>query len=231
MIVRTLFAIGAGLTLSACASAPGKIDDPFEPANRAMYAINKPIDDYFMRPVAQAYVDYVPKLVRQGVSNVFGNIDDLFSGINGLLQGKTEKAGNDFGRVLVNMWGLGGLVDIATDLGIPKGNEDFGQTFGYWGIPQGPYLFIPVWGPTTVRDGTGSLIRIWYGPVGYLPYVPLRNIIYGIGAVDLRAGALGTSSLIDQASLDPYTFVRRAYLQKREYDVYDGKPPPAKEEE
>jgi phospholipid-binding lipoprotein MlaA len=231
MNVRALAIALATLLLSACAGTPGRADDPFEPVNRAMYAINKPIDDNVMRPIAQAYVDYVPKLVRQGVSNVFGNIDDLFSGINGLLQGKTEKAGNDFGRVLVNFWGLGGLIDIASDLGIPKGNEDFGQTFGYWGIPQGPYLFVPLWGPTTVRDGTGSLIRIWYGPVGYIPYVPLRNIIYAVGAVDLRAGALGTTSLIDQAAIDPYAFVRRAYLQRREYMVYDGNPPPAKEEE
>ena len=231
MNARTMICAAATLLLTACASTPGRLDDPLEPMNRAMYAINKPIDDHVMRPIAQAYVDYVPALIRQGVGNVFGNIDDLFSGINGLLQGKTEKAGNDFGRVLVNMWGLGGLIDIATDLGIPKGNEDFGQTFGYWGIPQGPYLFVPLWGPTTVRDGTGSLIRIYFGPVGYLPYVPLRNAIYGVGAVDLRARALGTTSLIDEAALDPYTFVRRAYLQKREYDVYDGNPPKEKEEE
>ncbi len=176
MRVRTVISVLAALLLSACASAPGRADDPFEPLNRAMYAVNKPIDDHVMRPIAQAYVDYVPKLFRQAVSNVFGNIDDLFSGINGLLQGKTDKAGNDFGRVIVNIWGVCGLIDIASDLGIPKGNEDFGQTFGYWGIPQGPYLFVPLWGPTTVRDGTGSLIRVWYGPVGYIPYVPLRNI-------------------------------------------------------
>jgi phospholipid-binding lipoprotein MlaA len=231
MNMRVVLTLLAALFLSACASAPGRADDPFEPFNRAMYAVNKPLDDHVMRPIAQAYVDYVPKLVRQGVSNVFGNIDDFFSGINGLLQGKTDKAGNDFGRVIVNFWGVFGLVDIATDLGIPKGNEDFGQTFGYWGIPQGPYLFVPLWGPTTVRDGTGTLIRVWYGPVGYLPYVPVRNIIYGIGAIDLRAQALGTTSLIDQASLDPYTFVRRAYLQKRLYDVYDGNPPAEKEDE
>jgi len=230
MKMRTFAAIVAALLLSACASAPGRVEDPFEPVNRAMYAINKPIDDHVMRPIAQAYLDYVPALIRQGISNEFSNIDDFFSGINGLLQNKPEKAGNDFGRVLVNFWGLGGLVDIATDLGIPKGNEDFGQTFGYWGIPQGPYLFVPLWGPTTVRDGTGSLIRIWYGPVGYLPYVPLRNIIYGIGAVDLRANALGATSLIDEASLDAYTFVRRAYLQRRQYLVYDGNPPPEKDD-
>jgi phospholipid-binding lipoprotein MlaA len=228
--MRKVICALAALLLSACAGAPGRADDPFEPWNRAMYAVNKPIDDHIMRPIAQAYVDYVPKLFRQAVSNVFGNIDDLFSGINGLLQGKTDKAGNDFGRVIVNFWGVFGLVDIASDLGIPKGNEDFGQTFGYWGIPQGPYLFVPLWGPTTVRDGTGSLIRIWYGPVGYIPYVPFRNSLYGLGAVDLRANALGTTSLIDQASLDPYNFVRRAYLQRREYDVYDGTPPPEKDE-
>ena len=227
---HALAAIVAALLLCACASAPGRNEDPFEPVNRAMYAINKPIDDHLMRPIAQAYLDYVPALIRQGISNEFSNIDDFFSGINGLLQNKPEKAGNDFGRVLVNFWGLGGLVDIATDLGIPKGNEDFGQTFGYWGIPQGPYLFVPLWGPTTVRDGTGSLIRIWYGPVGYIPFVPLRNIIYGIGAVDLRASALGTTSLIDEAALDPYTFVRRAYLQRREYLVHDGNPPPEKDD-
>ena len=218
MKMRTYAALAAALLLSACASAPGRTDDPLEPVNRAMYAINKPIDDHVMRPIAQAYVDYVPRLVRLGVSNVFGNIDDLFSGINGLLQGKTEKAGNDFGRVLVNSWGLFGLVDIASDLGIPKGNEDFGQTFG------------PLWGPTTVRDGTGSLIRIWYGPVGYIPNVALRNIIYGIGSVDLRANALGATSMIDEAALDPYTFVRRAYLQRRQYMVYDGNPPPEKDD-
>ena len=230
MKMHTHAAIVAALLLSACASAPGRVDDPLEPMNRAMYAINKPIDDHVMRPIAQAYLDYVPALIRQGISNEFGNIDDFFSGINGLLQNKPEKAGDDFGRVLVNFWGLFGLVDIASDLGIPKGNEDFGQTFGYWGIPQGPYLFVPLWGPTTVRDGTGSLIRIWYGPVGYLPYVPLRNIIYGIGAVDLRANALGATSMIDEAALNPYTFVRRAYLQRREYMVYDGNPPPQKDD-
>jgi phospholipid-binding lipoprotein MlaA len=228
----TIAAVSAALLLSACATAPGRIDDPFEPVNRAMYAINKPIDDHVMRPIAQAYVDYVPRLARLAVSNAFNNIDDLFSGINGLLQGKPEKAFDDFGRVLLNTgFGMLGMIDLASDVGIPRGNEDFGQTFGYWGIPQGPYLFIPLWGPTTTRDGTGTLIRIWFGPVGYIPFVPLRNSLYGLGAVDLRANALGATSLVEQAALDPYTFIRRAYLQRREYDVYDGKPPPEKDDE
>ena len=225
-------ALAAALLLSACASTTGRPYDPFEASNRVMYAINDPLDRYFARPIAQAWVDYAPTIVQKAVSNYVNNIDDLFSGINGLLQGKLEKAGNDFGRVTLNTgMGFGGLFDLASEMGIPRGNEDFGQTFGYWGIPQGPYLFIPLWGPTTVRDGTGSIIRIWYGPLGYLPYVPLRNSLYGLAAVDLRANALGTTSLVDQASLDPYTFIRRAYLQRREYEVYDGKPPPEKDDD
>jgi ABC-type transporter lipoprotein component MlaA len=154
--MRTALALVFAVLLSACASTPGRPYDPFEASNRVMYAINDPLDKYIAKPIAQAWVDYVPSIIRQGVSNYVNNIDDLFSGINGLLQGKLDKAGNDFGRVLINTgFGFAGLIDIASDAGIPRGEEDFGQTFGYWGIPQGPYLFIPLWGPTTVRDGTG----------------------------------------------------------------------------
>jgi phospholipid-binding lipoprotein MlaA len=224
--------LAAALLLSACASTPGRPYDPFEPSNRVMYAINDPLDKYFAKPIAQFYVDYVPSVIRTGFSNYFNNIDDFFSAINGLLQGKLDKAGNDMGRVMLNSsFGLLGLIDIASDAGIPRGMEDFGQTFGYWGIPQGPYLFIPLWGPTTVRDGTGSILRYWYTPTQLIPDVAVRNVIYGIGAIDARAQALDATSLIEQASIDPYTFVRRAYLQRREYMVYDGKPPPEKDDE
>ena len=224
--------LAAALLLSACASTPGRPYDPFEASNRVMYAINDPLDKYIAKPIAQAWVDYVPSFIRTGASNYFNNIDDLFSGINGLLQGKLDKAGDDFGRVMINTgFGFLGLIDIASEAGIPRGNEDFGQTFGYWGIPQGPYLFIPLWGPATVRDGTGSILRYWYTPTQLIPDVAVRNVIYGIGAIDARAQALGATSLLEQASIDPYTFVRRSYLQRREYLVYDGKPPPEKEEE
>ena len=224
--------LAAALLLSACASTPGRPYDPFEASNRVMYAINDPLDKYIAKPIAQAWVDYVPSFIRTGASNYFNNIDDLFSGINGLLQGKLDKAGDDFGRVMINTgFGFLGLIDIASEAGIPRGNEDFGQTFGYWGIPQGPYLFIPLWGPSTVRDGTGSILRYWYTPTQLIPDVAVRNVIYGIGAIDARAQALGATSLLEQASIDPYTFVRRSYLQRREYLVYDGKPPPEKEED
>lgn len=223
--------LATALGLSACATTGGRADDPLEPFNRAMYAVHEPIDKHFMRPIAQAWVDYMPSIFRTAVSNYVNNIDDLFSGVNGMLQGKLDKAGNDFGRVMINTgFGLLGLIDIASEAGIPRGEEDFGQTFGYWGIPQGPYLFVPLFGPSTVRDGTGTLMRIVWSPTTEIPWVPLRNVIYGLGAIDLRAQALGATSLISQASLDPYTFVRRAYLQRREYLVHDGKPPPEKDE-
>jgi len=219
------------VALAGCAAAPSR-DDPFEPMNRASYAVHEVVDGYVVKPVAQAYVDYAPKLVQTGVRNFFGNIDDFFSFINGMLQNKPDKAGNDLGRVITNTaFGLLGVIDIASEAGIPKGNEDFGQTFGYWGIPQGPYLFIPVFGPTTVRDGTGWIIRAYTTPVGYIPDVPTRNILWGIGFLDLRASALQAESLVDQASLDKYTFIRRSYLQRRQYLVYDGAPPPPKEED
>jgi phospholipid-binding lipoprotein MlaA len=228
---RSAIALFAASVLGGCAAAPSR-DDPFEPMNRASYAVHEVVDGYVVKPVAQAYVDYAPKLVQTGIRNFFGNIDDFFSFINDMLQNKPDKAGNDLGRVIANTgFGLLGLIDIASDAGIPKGNEDFGQTFGYWGIPQGPYLFIPVLGPTTVRDGSGWIIRAYTTPIGYIPDVPTRNILWGIGFLDARASALQAESLVDQASLDRYTFIRRAYLQRREYLVHDGAPPPPKEDD
>ena len=154
-----------------------------------------------------------------------------FSALNGLLQGKLDKFGDDLGRVVLNTaFGIGGIFDLASMVGIERGNEDFGQTFGAWGLPQGPYLFVPFFGPTTVRDGTGTLVRVMVGPVGYIGEVPVRNSLYGLGAVDLRAQALGAGQLVETAALDRYLFIRNAYLQRRRYLLYDGKPPPEPEE-
>ena len=223
-------AVVATAALAGCAAAPSQVD-PFEPANRAMFEVHEVADKYVMKPVVDVYTAVVPKLVRTGVSNFFNNIDDLFSGVNALLQGKPDKAGDDFGRVMLNTFVMGGIFDVASDLGIERGGEDFGQTFGVWGLPQGPYLFVPIIGPTTVRDGTGLLVRIYVGPVGFIPDVPVRNSLYGVGAVDLRAQATDAISIADTASLDKYLFIRNAYLQRRRYLVYDGKVPPEKEDE
>jgi phospholipid-binding lipoprotein MlaA len=229
MALRML-AVAAAAAMAGCAAAPSRTD-PFEPMNRAMFEVHEVVDKTVMKPLVDVYTAVVPKLVRTGVSNFFNNIDDLFSGVNALLQGNPDKAGSDFGRVMLNTFVMGGIFDPASDLGIERGGEDFGQTFGVWGLPQGPYLFVPVFGPTTVRDGAGVIVRIAVGPVGYIPDVPTRNILYGVGAVDIRAQASDAIGIADTAALDKYRFIRNAYLQRRQYLVHDGKPPPEKEEE
>ena len=233
-VKRLLMGAAAICALGGCATTTGPMsrDDPYETWNRAMYDVNEVVDGKIVKPFVQAYVDYTPKPIQQVIRNFFGNIDDLFSAITELMSGRLDPAGHDLGRVIVNtLAGFGGLIDVASDAGIPKGNWDFGLAFGTWGFPQGPYLFVPLIGPTTVRDGTGLGVRFYTGVVGYIPDVPTRNTLYGIGAVDLRAQALGAESLIDQAALDRYAFIRRAYLQRRLYLLYDGKVPPEKEEQ
>ena len=231
-VSRSLIASFAALTLLAGFAAAPSRDDPFEPMNRASYRVHEVVDGHFIKPIVQAYVDYTPRVVQQGIHNFFGNIDDFFSFINAALQNKPDKAGHDLGRVITNTgFGLLGLIDVASEAGVPKGNEDFGQTFGVWGIPQGPYLFIPVFGPTTVRDGTGWIIRGYASPIGYIEDIPTRNVLWALNVIDLRASALQAESVVNQAALDPYTFIRRAYLQRRRYLVYDGQPPPVKDDD
>ena len=228
---RPFAALAAALVLAGCALGPTR-EDPFEPMNRVSYQVHDAIDSAIIKPVAQAYVDYAPKPLRQAITNFFGNIDDMFSVVNDLLQGKPDKAGNDLGRVITNTgFGILGLIDIASDAGIEKGNEDFGQTFGVWGIPQGPYLFVPLFGPTTVRDGAGWIVRGYSSPITYLPDVSTRNILWSLQYGDARVQALQAENVLNQAALDRYTFIRRAYLQRREYLVHDGHPPPSKDEE
>ena len=225
-------AIALAATLFAgCAASPSRVD-PFEPMNRAFYEVHDAVDTAVMRPAIQFYVDVVPEPIRQAVSNFFNNIDDLISAMNDLLQGDFDRFGNDLGRVIFNTaWGLGGLVDLASMVGIERGNQDFGLTFGKWGFDQGPYLFVPLFGPTTFRDGAGWIARLYVGPVGFIPDVPVRNTIYAVGAVDLRAQYTEATKLVDTAALDRYVFIRNAYLQRRRYLLYDGKPPPEEPEE
>jgi phospholipid-binding lipoprotein MlaA len=225
---RVLSALCIGVlaaALGGCATtqAPSR-SDPFEPFNRAMYAIHEPIDRDIVRPVIQAYADHVPRPIREPIASFFAWIEDFFSGVNGMLQGKPEKAGHDFGRVLVNSFTLG-LVDIASQAGIPRGEEDFGQTFGHWGAPPGPYLFIPLFGPSSVRDLTGVGVRIWLAPLRQIPRWAVRDAIFVLDYVNLRSQALEAQAAIEKAALDPYTFIRRSYLQRRDYLIYDGAPP------
>ena len=229
---RTALALASATALLAgCAAAPTR-EDPFEPWNRAMYEVHQVVDGNVVKPLAEAYVKATPEPIRTGVSNFFGNIDDLFTGINNVLEGRGNQAGDDFGRVLLNStFGMLGILDLASMMGINKDKKDFGITFGKWGAPQGPYLFVPLFGPTTVRDGTGTLVRMFISPIGYIRDVPVRNSIYGMNYVDTRAQALSAESVLDTAALDRYRFLRNAYLKNRRYQVYDGKPPPEDDED
>ena len=221
----------AAMLLAGCAVGPTK-EDPWEPFNRSMYSVHEVIDGAVLKPVAQGYVAIVPEPIRNAVSNVFGNINDFFSGVNSFLQGDGNRAGDAWGRVLLNTtMGIGGIFDLASMMGIKKDPNDFGITFGKWGFPQGPYLFVPGFGPTTVRDGTGTVIRLYFGPVGYIPDVPLRNSLYGLGYVDLRADALPAESVVETAAIDKYRFIRNAYLRARRYQLYNGHPPPEEDED
>jgi phospholipid-binding lipoprotein MlaA len=225
-------AVGFALVLlSGCATTQSRVD-PFEPFNRTMLEVHDVVDGNLVKPVAEAYVKYTPAPIRSVVTNFFGNIEDLFTGINNVLEGNGYRAGDDFGRVLLNStFGLGGIFDLASMMGIEKHTQDFGITFGKWGFPQGPYFFVPLFGPTTLRDGTGTAIRAYLGPTTYIfGNVPLRNSIWGAGFVDARANALGTESMVDAAALDRYRFIRNGYLRARRYQVYDGKPPPEEDD-
>ena len=226
-----LFLAAASALLAGCAAAPSR-DDPFEPWNRAMYEVHQVVDGNVVKPIAEAYVKTMPEPIRTGVSNFFGNIDDLFTGINNVLEGRGDQAGDDFGRVLLNStFGMAGILDLASMVGINKDKKDFGITFGKWGVPQGPYFFVPLFGPTTVRDGTGTVVRFFLSPIGHINEIPVRNSLYGIGYLDTRAQALSAESVLDTAALDRYRFLRNAYLKNRRYQVYEGKPPPEEDED
>jgi phospholipid-binding lipoprotein MlaA len=229
MMKQVSFALAAAaiLTLAGCASfktaAPG---DPLEPINRGFFSFNNTFDHYLFKPIAKGYDAVVPSPVKTGVSNVFQNMSDVQSVVSSGLQLKGSKMGDDMGRVLLNSTiGLGGLFDLATPMGIERGNEDFGQTLGYWGIGAGPYLVLPFMGPSSTRDTFGSVLDSQTDPLGYVSSVPVRNSLTGLRVVDARVGLFPLEGLANQAALDRYTFFRSAYLQRRESLVRDGKAP------
>jgi phospholipid-binding lipoprotein MlaA len=204
--------------------------DPFEPVNRGIYQFNEGVDKAILKPVAQAYRAVLPQFVRSSVSNFFSNINDVAVVFNNLLQGKFTTAYSDFGRIAINTTlGLGGLFDVASEAGIEKHEEDFGQTLGWWGIEDGPFLMLPLLGPSTVRDGVGRFVDYKTDLVTYVYPYNVRNIMWGTRLVNRRSELLDASTVLQTAALDPYEFVRDAYLQRRRNLIYDGSPPPDKE--
>ena len=221
---RMLFAI-ATLLLAGCATVPsGKPDprDPWERLNRTTFAFNDALDKAIGKPVAKTYVKVMPRFVRTGVSNFFNNLDTLNTVFNDTLQGKVRQAGRDSCRFLLNATiGLGGLMDPATPAGLDLNDEDFGQTFGKWGVKPGPYIVWPVLGPSTVRDSVGKFADQFTYPVTYLEDDSTRLIIRGVSLLEMRADLLDLDAQIDR-SYDRYAFVRNAWLQRRQFQVTDG---------
>ena len=214
------------LAVGAAGAARAQAYDPLEPMNRAIFSFNDALDRAVVRPIADGYVYVVPQLVRQGVSNVFENVRDVFSAVNNLLQGKRDRLGNDMSRVLVNStFGLGGIFDIASEANLEKYNEDFGQTLGWWGVGPGPYLVLPILGPSNLRDATGLVATWLIDPVNQVTSDASQWELVGLRALDTRAGLLGADDLLQGAALDKYTFMRSAYTQQRKNLVHDGKPP------
>ena len=220
------------LVLQGCATAPNTNPrDPWESFNRQVHGFNEGLDEAFVKPVAIAYQDVTPALLRTGVSNFFGNLSDVWSLVNNVLQLKPKESFETFARVGVNTTiGLAGLFDVATDFNLEKYNEDFGQTLGRWGVPTGPYLVLPLMGPSTLRD-TAALPVNWRGNlIGGVDDSVVRYSLTALRVVDLRAGLLRTSRMIDSAALDKYSFTRDAYLQRRRsligLNIFDSNSPP-----
>jgi phospholipid-binding lipoprotein MlaA len=226
-------ALAAALLLGGCATLPpGSKPDPrdrFERANRSVYAFNKAVDHAVLRPVARAYVKVTPQPVRRCIANFLGNIDYPITIINDALQGKVHDGLSDAARFGINtVVGVGGLFDPATHWGFEKHDEDFGQTLGKWGVHAGPYLMLPILGPSTMRDAPAKVVDHFSTPRTYFLDTNADLGFSVAAAVDKRAGLLDTDELIDNA-YDPYAFLRNAWLQRREYQVRDGKVPPDEE--
>ncbi len=220
--------LGVGvLLLSLTGCATNNPRDPLEPYNRAMFQFNDTVDKALIKPVAQGYESVVPRPVRLGVNNFFSNLGDVWIGVNNLLQGKFANAINDFGRVAINTTlGFYGVLDIASEAGLEKHQEDFGQTLAKWGVGSGPYVVLPFFGSSTVRDTVGKVVADNRADgVTQTDHVPTRNSAFALRTIDTRSEYLNASSVLDEAALDPYTFARDAWLKRRLNQIYDGNPP------
>ena len=226
-----LFWVAAVALFAGCASTAERDPrDPWEPFNRSVYTFNDKLDQYVAKPVATGYRKVIPGEIRDRVRNFFGNIGDVFIGVNNFLQGKFEDGVSDWARVAFNTTiGLFGIHDIATDMGYEKHDEDFGQTFGRWGMGSGPYLILPVLGSSTVRDGIGKGIDFYTDPINETKPFEARWGLVALRLTQTRADLLDASRILEEAALDKYVFQRDAYLQRRRSLIYDGSPPREKE--
>ena len=214
------------LLVSGVAAAGDNPVDPYEGFNRAMFGVNEGIDTVIVKPLAKGYDAVAPLPVKASVGNFFGNVNDLFIGVNNGLQGKPGSGASDIARLLINSTiGIFGLFDVASEMGLEKHNEDFGQTFARWGMGDGGYLVLPIFGPRTVRDTFGLVVDNAVDPVSHIDNVRVRNSATVLRFVDVRASLLPSDKVVEEAALDKYSYVRDAYLQRRRNLIFDGNPP------
>ena len=244
-LARALPRVAAALVLAAvagCATAPPEgtanrhaaagPKDPYESVNRKVFAFNDTLDTYALKPVAKAYNAVVPSPIRTGVHNFFGNFTDAWSAVNNLLQGKPADAGTMTLRVLTNTTiGIAGIFDPATSLGLERKPEDLGLTLGHWGINPGPYLVLPLFGSSDIRDAVALPADTYVSPALLVPKFWQSVAVDTVGVIDTRAGLLGASQMLDELAFDRYTFMRDAYITRRRSLVYDGNPPPLPEDD
>ena len=222
LALRLAAAAAMAVALSGCATNNPK--DPLEGYNRAVFTFNDKVDAAVLKPTATAYKSVVPGFIQTGVNNFFGNLSDVWTAANQFLQGRPAEGVNDVTRVALNTtFGIGGLIDVASLSGLRKHNEDFGQTLGVWGVPSGPYLFLPLLGPSTVRDTIALPLDRQANPWNHKDPAHVRNIGTAVNVIDQRAVLLDASNLVEEAALDRYEFIRDGFLQRRESKVLDGK--------
>ena len=215
--------------MSGCATTRNNPVDPFEGFNRAVFNFNDGLDRVALKPAAIAYKNILPSFAQTGIGNFFGNLADVWTAVNNLLQGKVESGLNDFMRVAVNSTlGLGGLLDISSEAGLQKHKEDFGQTLGVWGVKSGPYVVLPLLGSSTLRDALATPIDFAGDPVSYAKTSRVRTAANIVRVIDLRASVLDASSLVEDAAIDRYEFIRDSYLQRRESKIHDDGATPRK---
>lgn len=233
MISKCLFGVGLVAALAGCAPAITEESralhdprDPYEGWNRGVQVFNDSLDDYFMKPLAKGYQWATPSFVDKGVTNFFSNVDDIAVTLNDLLQMKFDQGSQDAGRFLINTTaGVGGFIDVASMLDLSKHNEDFDQTLGAWGMPSGPYIVLPLVGPSSPRGLGGLVGDTAVNPFTYVGGAPISSGIYSLRLIDNRADLLSATKIADEMAVDRYEFIRNAYFQQRNYLVYDGNPP------
>lgn len=230
-LVKALAVVATAAAVTGCATTATN-KDPIEGFNRSVFAFNEGLDKALIKPAAKGYEAIVPSFVRTGVTNFFGNVSDVFVAVNNLLQGKPAEAVNDAARVLFNStFGMLGFFDVATEMGLDKHEEDFGQTLGRWGAGPGAYVVVPVFGPRNARDTLGLVLDIATDPVANLDDIALRNSLSVLRLISERAAVLPADKIIEEAAIDKYSYIRDAYLQRRLSQVYDGRPPREPEDE